>query len=495
MSKTKQSTNLTPRPPVVTFMGHIDHGKTSILDYIRHTQLQKKETGGITQSIGAYQVDLPQHNTKITFIDTPGHEAFSKMRARGGQAADIVVLVVAKNDGVMPQTIEAINHAKAAGVPMIVVINKSDLEGLPIEKIKAKLAEQGVLVEGYGGDVVSVETSAKTGQGMDELLEMINLVAQMQGLKADANAKPTGFVLEGCLNEKKGCTASFLVQNGALKKGQIVATNSTFGRIRRMNDWQGREVSKAFPGTPVEVLGLKKVPLAGETFEVVESEKLATQKMQPSSFLPSQPSITTEEKEESTRTLNLIIKADTKGSLEAVHHSVENLQTQEVLLHFLHEGVGNITEADVMLAAATRAIVLGFRVGVDEAAKNAAQMERVIYRTYEIIYKLLEEVEDVIAGEMDKMTLKIIGDAQVIKVFTLSDGALIAGCKVTEGKIKKGHTVQVLRGNEVVGEAQVDSLRHEKEKIGEAKKGVECGIALKPQIEFKEGDIIQAVTY
>lgn len=498
-SKRKQKSSFISRPPIVTMMGHVDHGKTSLLDVIRKTQLQAKEVGGITQSIGAYQVDF--NGDKVTFIDTPGHEAFTSMRARGGQAADLVVLVVAANDGVMPQTIEAINHAKAAGVPTLVAINKMDLPSASAQKVKSQLAQNGVLVEEHGGDVVAVEVSARTRQGITELLEMIMLLSEMQELKADLKAKAQGFVIESRKEKKRGVVSTFIIQEGILKVADFLLVGESFGKVKAMFDWQAQALSKADPGTPVEVLGLREATTAGVQFKVVKNEdearELIGEKPIKATFsvkgaLGNKAEISGPELHK-IHELALIVKADSLGSLEAVHHSLEKIQTEGVSVRFIHEGVGPITETDVMLAVTANALVLGFRVGVDPAAQAAAEFEDVFYKTYDIIYHLLEEVEDVILGEEEAKKVKILGQAEIVKIFELSDKTKIAGCKVTEGVIKKGNKVNLVRGEEQMAESVVSSLRQGKENVPQVKKGSECGIGLKGEVEVKEGDEIIAV--
>lgn len=490
-------------PPVVVVMGHIDHGKTTLLDCIRKTKVQEKEVGGITQSIGAYQIATTENAEKsaeaqkVTFIDTPGHEAFTAMRARGGQAADIAVLVVAANDGVMPQTIEAINHAKAANIPIIVAINKIDLPEANPEKVKSQLAKNGVLIEGQGGDVVCMQVSAKTGKGVNELLEMILLVSEMLELKADSNLSAQGVVLESSLDSRRGVVTTLVIKNGTLKVGDFCHLGNVVGKIKNMLNWQGNSVKQAEPSMPVEVLGFKEVVLAGQPFRVITDGKPANAENTEKSaetrkLITPTPPIPPPEKEE-TKELKLIIKTDTQGSYEAVHHSVEKLQTEEVRITFIHEGIGNISEADIMLAIATGAIVLGFRVSADTAAENAAKMEKVICRTYDIIYHLLEELTDVITGKEEEGKIEVIGTAKILKVFVLSNKSKIAGCKVTDGVLKKGDNAQIVRGNEVIGESKITTMKHEKEKIGEAKKGVECGFGFAKEVELEEGDIVQAV--
>lgn len=474
-------------------MGHIDHGKTTILDFIRKTQIQKKEDGGITQSIGAYQVEVetPEGRQKITFIDTPGHEVFTAMRARGGKVADIVILVVAANAGVQPQTVEAIHHAKAAKVPIIVAINKMDLPEVKARSIYQQLLKEDVVVEKLGGDVVMVEVSGLTGQGIDQLLEMILLLAQMQEITADIQVEPSGVVIEGNLNPKKGPVATLIVQQGVLKLRDIVLVGNTFGRIRQMTNWKDEQLKKAYPSTPVEILGLKDVPQAGEKFQIVESEKEAEKRLGELQEKRPQPSQVTEESK--VRPLNAILKAESQGSLEAVSKALERLTTKDVPINFVHQGVGNITEADVNLAVTSSAIVLGFRVGIDKAAESAAQMERVLVKTYSIVYRLLEEVEAVIKGKEEKMKTKIWGRARVLKTFELSDGSKVAGCRVTEGVVKKGYSVLVRREKEIVHEGKITSIRHQREKISEAEEGVECGIIVEPGFEFAKEDILESV--
>lgn len=475
----------------MAFLGHIDHGKTSILDKIRQTQLQNKEAGGITQSIGAYQVE--HQGKKITFIDTPGHEAFTAMRARGGNAADLVVLVVAADDGVKPQTVEAINHIRAAQAPILVALNKIDLATANPQKALQQLAKVGVLTEGLGGEVVTVKVSAKTGEGIDELLEMVTLLGEMLELRANPKGLAHGVILEGTRDEKKGIAASLIVKEGTLNLGDVIATASTWGKVKRMSNWQQETVGKAPPGTPVSVLGLKDVPLAGEKFEAVKNEKEAQEivKSTPRSLSPQSP--LSPQSEADLKILKLIIKADSQGSLEAVHHLLENLQTPEVKLEYIHEGIGQISETDIMLAATTRAIVLGFRVGIDKAAENLAKLEKVIFRSYEIIYHLLEELQDVIEGEMQEPEVVRLGLCKILEVFVLSDGTKIAGCQVLEGKIARGHKVRFLRNDEIIGSARILSLRVGKEKLDRVEKGKECGLGFRGSLDFQQGDLIESV--
>lgn len=503
---TKKATSADLRPPIVTLLGHVDHGKTSLLDYIRKTDLQSKEARGITQSIGAYQIELREWveqkdfpQAQITFIDTPGHEAFTSLRARGGKIADIVILVVAKNEGIKPQTMEAIDHAKAAKVPLLVAVTKTDLPGLSLNEIKGDLAKQGVLTEGYGGEVVAVETSVKTGQGIRTLLEMILLMGQLQNLSANRDDPATGFVLEAHKDERQGVIASVINQVGVLRVSDFIIIGDVYGRIRRLSDWQGLSLREVNPSMPAELLGLRGVPLAGERFVKVKEEKearrLAEEKKQAEVQAMSRPAqINIADlflEKDKVAELNLIVKADTQGSLEAAHHGLEKLSSADLSILFIHQGLGNINEADVMLAAASKAIILGFRVSVELSARKAAQLERVICRCYDVIYQLLEEVGQVIEGKVVKEEVKLLGEALVKEIFTLSDQKHIAGCKVLTGVIKKGHPVRLIREKEEIGRSQVSSLQKYKEKVGEVKEGQECGIGLKPPLDFAVGDLLQ----
>lgn len=499
---------LEKRPPIVAVLGHVDHGKTSLLDCIRASQLQAEEAGGITQSIGAYQVKV--NGSKITFIDTPGHEAFTTMRARGGQAADIVVLVVAANEGVQPQTIEAIHHAQAAQVPIIVALNKIDLESAQPERVKAELAKQNLLPVTQGGEVPVVETSATQGIGIRELLNTILATSQKLNLQADPHAHPTGVLLESFLDKKRGPVATVIVKNGTLRVGDIITADRTYARVRALNDWQGNQFQEAPPSTPALVLGFKEVPLPGSSFEYAESTAKAIQRLEELEEKESSPSlrspveiaqrIARQAKTKEITEIPLIIKANTQGALEAVQRSLETLQTEQVKLKILHQGIGPISESDILLAASTKSeisgkgIVLGFNVEAERSAQAVAQQERVIYRTYKVIYHLLEELKEVIAGEMDALTPKVLGQAQIKAIFELSNGTHIAGCKVIQGKIKKDHKLQLVREEKIIGEARVVSLRQGKKDVTTVEEGSECGIGMKPELEFRVGDIIQTIT-
>jgi len=459
-----QPEKLEKRPPIVTIMGHVDHGKTTLLDYIRKTQVAHKEAGGITQSIGAYQVEV--NGEKITFIDTPGHEAFTKLRARGGQIADIVVLVVSAVDGVMPQTIEAIAHAKAANVSIIVAFSKIDLVDSSVDRVKEQLSKEGILVENWGGDVVSVSVSGKTGQGVDNLLEMILLVSSMKELQSDTNCFCTGFVLESAKDEKKGIFVTLIIKSGILKTGQIIVAGEVFMAVESEKEAQNMVLEKE--------KNKQSLISAGEN------------KPEPGVKL------TTSEAGASIKVISLIIKADTQGSLEAVHHSLENLKTAEVIFNFLHQGIGQINEGDIILAAASNAKVFGFRVEVDKSAATLQEFKKVDVSTYEIIYRLLEDVEKIIKGQ-EKPKEEIISRGKVLKVFILTNESQVAGCKIEEGFIVRGMKARFTREAVVIGEAKIESLKIEKEKKDRVQKGDIAGLALEQKLEIEGGDLLEVV--
>jgi translation initiation factor IF-2 len=480
---------LITRPPVVAILGHVDHGKTSLLDVIRQTNKAAKEYGGITQHIGAYQVDVKER--KITFIDTPGHAAFSQMRARGATVTDIAVLVVAADDGVMPQTKESIAHIKAANVPYLVAINKVDLESANVERVKQQLAENEVFVEGYGGDVVSLAVSAKTKKGIDELLEMILLMADLAELKADPKALVEGAVIESSLDRFRGPVATVLVQNGTLRVGDLVVVGSTKGKLKSMIDADGRQVKEAAPSTPVEILGLEAVPEVGERLlspaaviapKVVEVPKKAAERSVQE--LLEEPKLTE---------IKVLLKADVVGSLEAVSTSIESLQTENQRVKFVHKSVGDITESDVLLAASTKALIIGFNVKTSAAALRLATEEKVIIRSYHIIYELLDELKEGLeALAKPKVTEEIVGRAEVIALFESKIGK-VAGCKMKEGTIGKASLVRVIHQGEEVGRGRVKSMRHLQEEIAKASGTMEFGLVLDAKLDFTIGDIIEAI--
>ncbi|OGY26598.1 MAG: translation initiation factor IF-2 [Candidatus Woykebacteria bacterium RBG_16_44_10] len=475
------------RPPVVAVLGHVDHGKTTLLDYIRKSHVAAKEAGGITQHIGAYQIDYQKR--KITFIDTPGHEAFSAMRARGGQISDIVVLVIAADDGVMPQTRESIAHIKAAGVPFIVAINKMDLPGVSVDKVKKQLAEEDVLVEGYGGDVVTVLVSAKTGQGTDELLEMICLLADIAELKEEKNNPFSGVVIEARLDKSRGPSASLIVKEGVLRIGEPIATNSASGKTRSLTDSGGRPVREALPSTPVEVLGFTSVPKVGE---VAKSGAPVT--AQQKKEKPARPSLQDKLAKPAENEIRLILKADAAGSLEAITGAIERLKedTKEVKVYY--EATGDISESDILLAASTGSLIIGFNVGIGAAAEKLASEEGVLIRKYQLIYELLEELEEGLeALKEKKVEEKIYGEAEVIDVFRMED-VKIAGCRVIDGRISKSDTIALKRGGKKLGESRVVSMKHRETNINQASVDEEFGVTFEKDLPFTKGDIIVAIS-
>lgn len=495
---------LLPRPPIVTILGHVDHGKTTLLDAIRKTNVTDQEFGGITQHIGAYQVDVK--GRKITFLDTPGHEAFTAMRARGAQVTDIVVLVVAADDGVMPQTIEALDHARAAGVQLIVAINKIDKEDANVDRTKQQLAEHNLVVEEWGGDTVSVELSAKTGQNLDELLDMILLVADLAELKADPTGPAEGTVIEAQLDKGKGPVATVLISAGTLKQGDAVVVGQSYGRIKAMLDDRGQRVQKAGPGTPVEIVGLSSVPMAGDHLEVVKNEKEARQiaeariEQERSERLASTQRVTLADlykqlQAGTVKDLNIVLKCDVQGSVEAIRQSLERLSTDEVRVNLIHSGVGNIGESDILLASASNAVVIGFNVRVDPQAQRAAEMEHIDVRTYQIIYELLDDVKAAMEGLLEPVIEEsIVGHVEVRQLFRLPRGGVIAGSYVTDGKIERNSQVRVIRNGEVIHTGKVSSLKHLKEDVREMAAGFECGIMLENFNDFQVGDIFEVFT-
>lgn len=491
-----------PRPPVVTVMGHVDHGKTTLLDTIRKTNVVATEHGGITQHIGAYTV---VHNGKrITFIDTPGHEAFTMMRARGAQVTDVAVLVVAADDGVMPQTIEAIDHARAAGVPIVVAVNKVDKPDANPERVRQQLTEHNLIPEEWGGDTIFVDVSAKKGTNIDELLEMILLVAEMQDLKARTRGRAQGTIIESKLEKGRGPVATVLVRKGTLKVEDAVVCGTAYGRIRAMFDDRGEKIKSAGPATPVEILGLSEVPEAGTELYVVEDEKTARKIAEERALkvrvaeTMRKKKITLEEvferaKEGEIETLNLVVKADTQGSLEAVKKAILDIKVEEVRVNIIHSGVGGITEADVMLAAASNGIIIGFNVRPDSKAKALAAREEVEIKTYRVIYDLLDEIKAALSGLLaPEYVEEELGQAEVRAVFRIPKVGNVAGCYVTAGKITRKARVRLVRQGVIVYEGEIASLKRFKDDVAEVKQGFECGIGLDGFQDIKEGDIIEA---
>jgi translation initiation factor IF-2 len=496
-----------PRPPVVTIMGHVDHGKTTLLDKIRHTNVVEGEFGGITQHIGAYQVEVEVEGEKrkITFLDTPGHAAFTAMRARGASVTDIAVLIVAADDGVMPQTIEAIDHARAAEVPIIVAINKMDKPDANADRIKTQLTEHGLVPTEYGGDVECVPVSALTGKGVDELLEHIIFVADIMELKADPTGRAQGVIVEARQEVGRGAVATALVQQGTLRAGDCVLCGLAFGKIRAMMNDRGDRINKATPSMPVEIIGLSSVPMAGDRFEVMKDEREARQKasrraeqQRQTRIQGSRARVTLEDlsrqvREGETKELGLIVKADVQGSAEAVVGALQALPQDDVALRIIHTGVGVIGENDVQLAAATGAVVLGFNVRSDPQAQAAAERLHVDIRTYQVIYELTEAVERAMKGMLAPIYEEIaLGKAEVRATFRTPRGTVIAGCYVTEGKVTRNAEARVRRGRDVVYTGKIDSLRHLKDDVREMAQGFECGIVMEGYSDFQVGDFIEA---
>ena len=493
--------NLVKRPPIVTVMGHVDHGKTSLLDAIRKAKVTESEAGGITQHIGAYTITL--NGERITFLDTPGHEAFTAMRARGAQITDIVILVVAADDGIMPQTAEAINHCKAAGVPMIVAINKIDKPGANVEKVKQELTEYGMVAEEWGGDTIMVPVSAKAKIGIEDLLEMVLLTAEVEELKADPNRRAIGAVIESELDKGRGPLATLLVQKGTLRVGDSILVGSTYGRIRAMFDDKGKKITSAGPSIPVEVLGLSDVPVAGDKFNQVKDEKTArgmaeARKIKEKSLSHSTMRVSLEDlynqvKEGKIQELPIIIKADVQGSIEALRNSLEKLSTDEIKVRVIHSGVGAITETDIILAAASNAVVIGFNVRPDNNAAIIADKEKVYVKTYRIIYQAIDDVKAAMIGMLiPDIKEVILGRVEVRATYKVSAIGTIAGCYVLTGKITRNSEVRILRNGVIVHEGHLASLKRFKDDVKEVATGYECGLSIEKFNDLREGDIIEA---
>jgi translation initiation factor IF-2 len=492
-----------PRPPVVTVMGHVDHGKTSLLDAIRTTKVAEREFGGITQHIGAYQVDTT--HGKVTFLDTPGHEAFTAMRARGAQATDIVILVVAADDGVMPQTVEAINHAKAANVPILVAVNKIDKPGADPDRVKRELSNVGLVPEEWGGQTIFVHTSAKRGDGIAQLLEMTALQAEVLELRANPNRAARGVIVEGRLDRGRGPVATALVQSGTLRDGEAVVVGSHSGRVRAMFNDRGKKVTAAGPSDPVEVLGLSGVPQAGDTFLVVADERkarqIATVRTERDRLKGKGVTrVTLEDLHKQiqageVKELRLILKADVQGSVEALTESLERLSTDEVRLKVIHGSVGAVNESDVMLASASNAIVLGFNVKADAKAASQAQAAGVDLRSYNVIYDAINDVRAALSGMLaPEIRETLLGRAQVRQLFPITKVGTVFGSSVTEGKMVRGARVRIKRGDTVLGESTVNSLKRFKDDVREVLQGLECGIGVEGIRGVQPGDIIEAFT-
>ena len=497
-----EETDLQPRDPVVVVMGHVDHGKTSLLDAIRNTSVTSTEAGGITQHIGAYRVDL--NGQKITFLDTPGHAAFTSMRARGAQATDIAVLVVAADDGIMPQTIEAINHAKAAGVSIIVAINKMDREGANPDRIMQQLTEHSLVPEEWGGDIICVPVSAKMHMNIDKLLESILLVAEMQELKANPNRAAKGIVIEARLDKGKGPIATLLVQKGTLHAGDTIVAGMSVGRVRVMKNDKGENVKEAGPSVPVEIMGLADVPQAGDVFDSVSDEKLARELVEQRKQEAKEEQFKAVQKvtldnlfsslqEGELKELNIIVKADVQGSAEAVKQNLEKLSNEEARVRVIHNGVGAVNESDIMLAAASNAIVVGFNIRPDAVAKTLAERDGIEMRMYRVIYDCLEDVQAAIKGMLAPKYRDVEqGRIEVRNVISISSVGKIAGCYVTDGKVTRNSKIRVVRDGIVVAEDEISSLRRFKDDVKEVASNYECGIALNKFSDIKEGDVFEA---
>ena len=494
--------DLEQRPPIVVVMGHVDHGKTSLLDAIRSTNVIEREAGGITQHIGAYKVEI--NGREITFLDTPGHEAFTAMRARGAQVTDIAIIIIAANDGIMPQTVEAINHAKAAGVSIIVAINKIDVEGANIDKVKQELTEYGLVPEEWGGDTVCVPISAKQHKNIDALLEMVILVADMKDLKANPNKQSKGTVIEARLDKNTGITASLLVQRGTLNIGDTIVVGSVIGKIRTMTDDQGRKVKSAGPSTPVEVTGLPEVPVAGETFYEVENEKVAKHLIEKrkskerEDMIRRNAPVTLDNlfnqiEEGKLKDLNIIIKADVQGSAQAIRQSLEKIQNEEARVRIIHCNVGGITESDVTLAKVTNSIIIGFNVRPDSMAKSIADKENVEIKIYSVIYNAIDDVTAALKGMLQPKYKEVIqGQAEIRQVFKITNVGMIAGCYVIDGKIVRNSGLRVIRDNVVIHTGKLSSLKRMKDDAKEVATGYECGVQIEDYSDIKVGDILES---
>ena len=497
---TEDAADLVVRPPVITVLGHVDHGKTSLLDSIKNSKVADREVGGITQHIGAYQVESNGH--PITFLDTPGHAAFTAIRARGARVTDIAVLVVAADDGIMPQTLEAINHAKAAEVPIVVAINKMDLPGADPERVKRQLSEQELLVEDWGGDVISVDVSAKTGDGIDNLLENLLLVAEIGELKANPNKPAQGVVIEAKLDRKRGPSTTVLVQEGTLNIGDFIVAGGAYGRVKAMSDDQGKPIRSVLPGYPAEVLGFSSVPEAGDQLTVATNERegrsLAEASGKSNAGTSGQGRALTLEEvvnqvgTDEVKELNLVVKADVQGSVEAVRGALERLVDEDATVRVLHSGCGAVTESDILLASASEAIVISFSIGAEPSAERLADRVGVEIRHYNIIYQLIDDVEKALHGMLDPIyTDVIVGRAEVREIFEGRRGTQIAGCRVSEGRMVRNGDVRVVRDGAVVEDSTISSLRHFREEVNEMNAGTECGIVLQGFNDFQEGDIVE----
>jgi len=498
----ESNANLVSRPPVVTILGHVDHGKTTLLDAIRNTNIAAAEAGGITQHIGAYQVE--HKGRLITFLDTPGHAAFTAMRARGAQGADIVVLVVAADDGVMPQTREAVAHAKAARVPIVVALNKIDKPNANPDYVKRQLAELGLVPDEWDGDTMVVPVSAKQRIGLEDLMEAILLTAEAADIRANPAGTVIGTVIEASIDRNRGVVATLLVQNGTLETGDVIVAGTAYGKLRALFDFRGRKIRSAGPSTPVQVLGLNEVPGVGEVFNVVASEREARliveqRKQKESAEAVRAPKASLEElfakvQSGEERSLRLVLKVDVQGSLEPIINSINELEKGDIHIDIIYAETGNISESDVMLASASKAIIIGFNVQADPASRRLAEAEGVSIRLYDIIYRLTEDLEKALKGMLAPETREtVVGRAEVQMVFSISKVGNVAGCRVTQGEIRRNGRIRVLRGDKVVFEGEMASLKHLKEDVREVRAGYECGVSLRGFNDFAPGDILECV--
>ena len=494
------SPDLVSRPPVVTILGHVDHGKTSLLDAIRQANVADKEVGGITQHMAAYQIETA--GQKITFLDTPGHEAFTSIRSRGARVTDIAILVVAADDGIMPQTLEAINHAKAADVPIVVAINKMDLPGADPERVKRQLSEQNLLVEDWGGEVISVPVSARTGDGMQDLLDNILLVSEIAELKADPSQLASGVIIEARLDRKRGPTTTVLIQGGTLNIGDFFVAGGAWGRVKALANDRGDTIKTVVPGTPVEMLGFGSLPEAGDIFSVVGNERLArataNERRQSKAIQSNQARALTLDQvvnqidSGDVKELNLVLKADVQGSVEALRQSLEQITEGDAKVRILHSGSGNVTESDILLASASEAIIVGFNVGEELGVDRVSERMRVEIRHYQIIYQLIEDIERALHGILEPTyTDVIIGRAEVREIFPSRRNVQIAGCRVVEGRITRGGAIRVIRNSETLMESSIVSLRHFRDEVNEINTGVECGIMLQGFNDYEIGDLLE----
>jgi translation initiation factor IF-2 len=503
-AKISEAKKLIERPPIVVVMGHVDHGKTSLLDAIREAGVALKEAGGITQHIGAYQVE--KNSKKITFLDTPGHAAFESMRAHGAEATDIAIIVIAANDGVKPQTLEAINHAKKANVPMIIAINKMDLPEANIDRAKQQLTEIGLIPEDWGGDTITIPVSAKTKDGIEDLLEMILLIAEMKNYKADPLDEATGLVIESHVALGKGPMATILIKNGTLRIGDFIQAGSTYGKVRLMEDYKGKKIKEALPSTPVRISGLKELPSVADIVQVFAEEKVAREeasvfaRTQGAKKIGDIKKLSFEDLAASyeagkTKELKIVLKADVKGSLDTIIQSLDKFKTPEVQVKVINEGIGSISESDIMMAAASKATVIGFGVSINATVNQLARREKVNVHLYKVIYELLDDIKEALENLLPPVLNEVeVGKMEILKVFKISKGLVIAGGKVTSGKMTKNIQAKIFRGKEEVGKGKLVMVKREKDEVSECSIGMECGVSIETGIKLEEKDVVLTYT-